>query len=204
VRVAVLGGTGPFGRGLATRLVAADVDVVIGSRDEQRALSAAQEIGCRGARNEDAVAGADIVVLAVVADAVLATAQALGNLLRSPVLSVASELEFAGGTARPRPDTRSLAERTSQVVDVPVVAGLHSLAAGKLAYEKPDEDALVCGNDREAKALALELAQLVVAGRAIDVGPLSVARALEGMTAAILNVNRRYKTHAGLRLTGIA
>src|SRR5439155_21027880 len=137
------------------------------------------------------------------AEAVLAAAQAIRDWLRSPLLSVASELEFANGAARPGSDGRSLAERTAQIVDVPVVAGLHSLAAGKLAREKPDEDALVCGGDAEAKALALDLAQLVVGGRAIDAGPLSVSRALEGMTAVILNVNRRYKTHAGIRLTGL-
>jgi NADPH-dependent F420 reductase len=204
VNVAILGGTGPFGRGLAARLVAEGVEVVIGSRDPERARAVAADIGCRGLRNEAAVSAMDIVVFAVVADAVLDTARAIRDLLRSPLLSVASELEFAAGTARPGAETRSLAERTAEIVDVPVVAGLHSLAAGKLAREKPDEDALVCGNDHEAKEIALELAQLVVAGRAIDVGPLAVARALEGMTAAIVNVNRRYKTHAGIRLTGLA
>jgi predicted dinucleotide-binding enzyme len=124
--------------------------------------------------------------------------------LRSPLLSVASELNFAAGTARPAVGRKSLAERIAEIVDVPVVAGLHSLAAGKLAREKPDEDALVCGGDQEAKAVALELAGMVVAGRAIDVGPLQVASALEAMTAVMVNVNRRYKTHAGLRLTGVA
>jgi NADPH-dependent F420 reductase len=203
VRVAILGGTGPFGRGLAVRLRAEGVDVVIGSRDSDRAREVAAEIGCIGLRNEGAVAGMDLVVLAVAAEAALSTAHAVRDWLRSPLLSVASELEFAAGTARPGSDRQSLAERTAQIVDVPVVAGLHSLAAGKLAREKPDEDALVCGGDAEAKALALELAQLVVAGRAIDAGPLSVARALEGMTAAIVNVNRRYKAHAGIRLTGL-
>ena len=203
MRVAILGGTGPFGRGLAVRLRAEGVDVVIGSRDPDRAREVAAEIGCIGLRNEGAVAGMDLVVLAVAAEAALSTAHAVRDWLRSPLLSVASELEFAAGTARPGSDRQSLAERTAQIVDVPVVAGLHSLAAGKLAREKPDEDALVCGGDAEAKALALELAQLVVAGRAIDAGPLSVARALEGMTAAIVNVNRRYKAHAGIRLTGL-
>jgi NADPH-dependent F420 reductase len=203
VRVAILGGTGPFGRGLAVRLRDEGVDVVIGSRDPDRAREVAAEIGCIGLRNEGAVAGMDLVVLAVAAEAALSTAHAVRDWLRSPRLSVASELEFAAGTARPGADRQSLAERTAQIVDVPVVAGLHSLAAGKLAREKPDEDALVCGGDAEAKALALELAQLVVAGRAIDAGPLSVARALEGLTAAIVNVNRRYKAHAGIRLTGL-
>ena len=204
MRVAILGGTGPFGRGLATRLVAEGVEVVIGSRDPDRAREVAAEIGCVGLRNEGAVAGMDVVVLAVAAEAALSTAHAVRDWLRSPLLSVASELRFAGGAARPRSEGRSLAERTAEIVDVPVVAGLHSLAAGKLAREKPDEDALICGGDREAKKIALELAQFVVAGRAIDAGPLAVARALEGMTAVIVNVNRRYKAHAGIRLTGIA
>jgi len=204
VRVAILGGTGPFGRGLATRLVAEGVEVVIGSRDPERARSIAAEIGCTGLRNEAAVAAMDLVVLAVAAEAAVPTAHAVRDWLRSPLLSVASELEFAAGTARPRADTRALAERIAEIVDVPVLAGLHSLAAGKLAREKPDEDALVCGNDAEGKRLALELAQRVVAGRAIDAGPLGVARALEGMTAVIVNVNRTYKAHAGIRLTGIA
>jgi NADPH-dependent F420 reductase len=203
VRVAIVGGTGPFGRGLATRLVAEGVEVVIGSRDPERAREVAAEIGCVGLRNEAALGGMDLVVLAVVAGAVLPTAQALRDLLRSPLLSVASELDFAAGKAFPRLENGSLAERTAEIVDVPVAAGLHSLAAGKLAREKPQEDALVCGSDDEAKQLALEVAQLVVAGRAIDAGRLGVAAALEGLTAVILNVNRQYKTHAGIRLTGI-
>jgi NADPH-dependent F420 reductase len=203
VRVAIVGGTGPFGRGLATRLVAEGVEVVIGSRDPERAREVAAEIGCVGLRNEAALGGMDLVVFAVVAGAVLPTAHALRDLLRSPLLSVASELDFASGRAFPRLESGSLAERTAEIVDVPVAAGLHSLAAGKLSREKPNEDALVCGSDEEAKQLALELAQLVVAGRAIDAGRLSVAPALEGMTAVILNVNRKYKTHAGIRLTGI-
>jgi 8-hydroxy-5-deazaflavin:NADPH oxidoreductase len=204
VRVAILGGTGPFGRGLATRLVAEGVEVVIGSRDPDRAREVATEIGCVGLRNVAAAAGMDLVVLAVNAEAAIPTAHAVRDWLRSPLLSVASALEFAAGTARPWSDTKSLAERVSEIVDVPVLAGLHSLAAGKLAHEKPDEDVLVCGSDADGKQLALELAQLVVAGRAIDAGPLPVARALEGMTAVILNVNRKYKTHAGIRLTGLA
>ncbi len=85
-----------------------------------------------------------------------------------------------------------------------MVAGLHSLAAGKLAHGRPDEDALVCGDDQEAKALALELAANVVAGRALDAGPLARARALEGMTAVIVSLNKRYKGHAGLRITGLS
>jgi NADPH-dependent F420 reductase len=204
MKVAVVGGTGKFGRPLARRLVEAGDEVVVGSRDAQKAADAAAEIGAMGGRNESAVGGADLVVLAVMAEAALETARQLRSLLSSPVLSVASELEFAGGTARPVPEARSLAERISEIVDVPVIAGLHSIAARTLAGDAlPDEDALVCGNDVAAKALGLELAGKVVAGRAIDAGPLQVARALEGLTAVIVNVNRRYKAHAGIRVTGL-
>ena len=85
-----------------------------------------------------------------------------------------------------------------------MVAGLHSLAARNLGGEAPpEEDALVCGDDAEAKALVLELAERITAGRAVDCGPLAVARALEGLTAVIVNVNKRYKAHAGVRLSGL-
>jgi NADPH-dependent F420 reductase len=206
VKVAVLGGTGDFGLALAKRLVAVGDDVVIGSRDEQRAREAAEQIGSRGAVNEEALRGADLVVLAVKADAALATAQALaGPLGDRPVLSVASELRVTKAGAFPRDDNRSIAERTQDLVGGPVVAGLHSLAASNLGGdEPPDQDALVCGDDADAKQLALELADKVVAGRALDAGPLASARALEGLTAVIVNLNRRYKAHAGVRVTGIA
>ena len=105
--------------------------------------------------------------------------------------------------ALPGSDPRSLAERAQELVGAPVVAGLHSLAAGKLARGRPDEDAFVCGDDAGAKGLALELAAKVVAGRALDAGPLASARALEGMTAVIVNLNKHYKGHAGVRVTGL-
>ena len=85
----------------------------------------------------------------------------------------------------------------------PVSAGLHSIAAASLAEAPPDEDALICGDDADAKSLSLELAGKLVAGRALDAGPLASARALEGMTAVIVNLNRRYKGHAGVRISGI-
>jgi 8-hydroxy-5-deazaflavin:NADPH oxidoreductase len=203
VKVAIIGGTGDFGLALAARLVEAGDDVVIGSRDAARAQEKASEVGCRGDGNEAAVGDAELAVLATVADAALATAQTLRAFFRSPVLSVASELEFHDRRARPPAQARSLAERIDEVVDVPVVAGLHSLAAGKLAHGRPDEDAFVCGDDEEAKALALELAAKLVAGRALDAGPLASARALEGLTAVIVNLNKRYKGHAGVRVTGL-
>jgi hypothetical protein len=204
----VLGGTGSFGRALAVRLVAGgEDDVVIGSRDAARADAAAQEIagGTTGAANEDAARDADLVVLAVKADGALETARAIaGPLGSTPLLCVASAIEVRKGIgALPDPDQRSLAERVQDVVAAPVCAGLHSIAASSLGAARPDEDALVCGDDQEAKELVLSLAARLVAGRALDAGPLQSARALEGLTAVIVNLNRRYRAHAGIRVTGV-
>jgi NADPH-dependent F420 reductase len=197
VKVAIVGGTGDFGLALAARLVEAGDRVVIGSRDAARAQEKAREVGAAGgAANDGAVRDVDLVVFATQAGATLSTAEALAEAIGdTPVLSVASDLRST--------DSRSLAQRTQDIVQGPVVAGLHSLAAGKLAHGRPDEDAFVCGDDENAKALALELAAKVVAGRALDAGPLARARALEGLTAVIVSLNKRYKGHAGIRITGL-
>ena len=204
MRVAVVGGTGSFGTAVAQRLVDAGIEVVIGSRDAERARDTAAGIGCEGANNDDAVRGVDLVVFAVKADAAVATARDLRQSIGStPVLSVCAELSFGPGGVKPTAEATSVAKRIEDELDAPVVAGLHSLAAASLADEPPDEDALVCGDDAGAKELALDLAARLVSGRAIDAGPLASARALEGMTAVIVNVNKRYKAHAGLRVTGL-
>jgi 8-hydroxy-5-deazaflavin:NADPH oxidoreductase len=207
VRVAILGGTGSFGGALAARLVAAGGhEVVIGSRDAARAEAAAAELGSgvSGASNDDAVRDVELAVLAVKADAALETARGVaGSLGETPLLSVASALSFAKDGVRPDADGRSVAERIQDVVSGPVVAGLHSIAASNIGTDPADEDALVCGDDAEAKALALELAATVVAGRALDAGPLANARTLEGLTAVIVNLNKRYKAHAGVRISGL-
>ena len=181
MKVAIVGGTGDFGLALARRLVEAGDEVVVGSRDAERAQEKANEVGAAGgAANEDAVRGVDLVVLGTKADAAVSTATELADAIgTTPVLSVASDLRST--------DELSLAQRTQDV-----------------AHGRPDEDALVCGDDQEAKALALELAATVVAGRALDAGPLARARALEGMTAVIVSLNKRYKGHAGLRVTGLS
>jgi NADPH-dependent F420 reductase len=210
VRVAILGGTGSFGHALAGRLVAlGEDDVVIGSRDADRAHQAATALGggrVTGATNNEAVGGVDLAVLAVKADGALDTARDVADALGgTPLLSVASAIEFHKGVGMlPDPDARSLAERVQELVRAPVVAGLHSIAAASLEAEPPEEDALVCGDDPAAKELALAFAAKLVAGRALDAGPLASARALEGMTAVIVNLNRRYKAHAGVRITGVS
>jgi NADPH-dependent F420 reductase len=204
MKVAVVGGTGAFGSALAQRLVEAGMDVTIGSRDPDRAEATATEVGARGLANADAVEGVDLVVLSVEAGAALATAAELADAIdQTPVLSVASELSFEKRSALPAGDPMSLAERMQQRLRGPVLAGLHSLAASTLAAGPAEGDALVCGDDDIAKTAALELAAMLVTGRALDAGPLASARALEGMTAVIVNLNRRYRGHAGLQIVGL-
>jgi predicted dinucleotide-binding enzyme len=121
----------------------------------------------------------------------------------TPLLSVASELRIEDGAALPTDDRLSLAERAQELLRGPVVAGLHSLAALSLRSGRAEGDALVCGDDDDAKMVALDLATKLVTGRALDAGPLASARALEGLTAVIVNLNRTYRGHAGLQITGL-
>jgi 8-hydroxy-5-deazaflavin:NADPH oxidoreductase len=204
MKVAIVGGTGAFGRALAKRLREVGQDeVVVGSRDEGRAQATAAELGVSGGKNEEIVKEADLVVLAVKSNATLTTASQLANVLGdTPVLCVASDLRFNDEGVLPGRHQGSLAEEVARVVRGPVASGLQSFAAANLEAGDPG-DALVCGHDDRAKELALELARRV-SNRAIDVGPLENSRALEGMTAVILNVNKRYHTHAGIRLTGLS
>jgi len=203
MKVAIVGGTGAFGRALAKRLhdVGKD-DVRVGSRDAERAQAIAAELGVTGGRNQEIVVDADLVVLAVKSDATLETASELAAAIgTTPVLCVASDLRFTKEGVLPGRHQGSLAEEVARIVRAPVASGLQSFAAANLLDGDPG-DALICGGDDQAKELSLELAGRV-AERAIDVGPLENSRALEGMTAVILNVNKRYKAHAGIRLTGL-
>jgi NADPH-dependent F420 reductase len=203
MKVAIVGGTGAFGRALAKRLHEIGKDeVLVGSRDAERAQETAGELGVSGGRNAEIVDGADIVVLAVKSDATLATASELAEAIgKTPVLCVASDLRFTAAGVLPGRHQGSLAEEVARILRAPVASGLQSFAAANLVEGDPG-DALICGGDDRAKELSLELAGRV-AERAVDVGPLENSRALEGMTAVILNVNKRYKAHAGIRITGL-
>ena len=205
MKVAIVGGTGAFGRALAKRLRALGIDVAVGSRDAKRGWERGVELGVEGGSNEQVVRRADLVVLAVNSDAALDTARELDPAIgTTPVLCVASDLRFTDQGVLPGRESYSLAEELAETIDAPVASGLQSLAAVELSStELPDQDALICGDDPRAKEPALELAAQLVAGRAIDAGPLASSRALEGLTAVILNVNKRYGAHAGVRLTGI-
>jgi NADPH-dependent F420 reductase len=203
VKVAIVGGTGAFGRALAKRLAEIGSDeVVVGSREAERARSTAEELGVSGGRNHDVVRDADLVVLAVKSNATLETATELADAIgKTPLLCVASDLRFTDAGVLPGRHQGSLAEEVARVVRGPVASGFQSFAAANVVAGDPG-DALICGEDSDAKRLALELAEHLGA-RGIDAGPLANSRALEGMTSVILNVNKRYKAHAGIRLTGL-
>jgi NADPH-dependent F420 reductase len=205
MKVAIVGGTGAFGRALAARLRDLGFEVAVGSREHQRGWERGVELGVRGGSNEEVVGDADLVVLAVKSNAALETARELATAIGStPVLCVASDLQFTERGILPGREARSLAEDLAETIEAPVASGLQSVSAVELSTgDLPDQDALICGDDPRAKEPALELAGKLVGGRAIDVGPLANSRALEAMTAVILNVNKQYKAHAGLRLTGL-
>lgn len=205
MKVAIVGGTGAFGRALAERLRDLDFEVAVGSRDRQRGWERGVELGVRGGSNGEIVEGADLVVLAVKSNATIQTARELREAIgTTPVLCVASDVVFTERGVLPGRDELSLAEELAETIEAPIASGLHSVSAIDLAAdERLDQDALVCGDDPRAKEPALELAAKLVNGRALDAGPLANSRALEALTAVILNVNKQYRAHAGLRLTGI-
>ena len=205
MKVAIVGGTGSFGRALAGRLKQLGYEVAVGSRDHQRGWERGVELGVDGGSNAEIVVGAELIVLATKSNAAIETAKEISDGIgETPVLCVASDLVFSDAGVLPGRGEFSLAEELAQAILAPVASGLHSISAADLARpEPPDQDALICGDDPRAKEPSLELAGKLVAGRAIDVGPLANARGLEGMVAVILNVNKRLSVHAGLRLTGL-
>jgi 8-hydroxy-5-deazaflavin:NADPH oxidoreductase len=205
VKVAIVGGTGTFGRALARRLHVLGEEVLIGSREAQRGRERALEIGVEGGSNDDVVRSVDLVVLATKSNAALETGAELAAAIgETPVLCVASDLRFTDIGIVPGLEEGSLAEALAGLLRAPVASGLQTVSAIDLSGpDPPDQDALICGDDETAKKLSLDLAGRLVAGNAIDVGPLANSRALEGMTAVILNVNKRFGVHAGLRLTGL-
>src|SRR2546429_6347939 len=144
MKVAIVGGTGAFGRALAKRLHEIGKDeVLVGSRDAERAQAMAAELGIAGGQNHEVVAGADLVVLAVKSNATLETARELAAAIgTTPVLCVASDLLFTEHGILPGREERSLAEELAESIEAPVASGLQSVSAVELAADElPDQDA---------------------------------------------------------------
>ncbi|MEU2599057.1 NADPH-dependent F420 reductase [Streptomyces hirsutus] len=216
--IAVVGGTGPQGKGLAYRLARAGHPVVLGSRDAGRAAEAAEALRAlpgvaapiEGTGNEDAVRQAGTVLLAVPyqGHAELVTSLADG-LAGKVVISCVNPLGFDKGGPYGLPVAAgSAAEEAAGIVpSATLVGAFHHLAAPLLLDPEADlrhEDVLVCGDDADAKARVLALAADVTGGRAVDAGRLRLAAQLEPLTAVLISVNKRYKTRSGVALTGLS
>lgn len=214
--VAVIGGTGPQGRGLAYRLSRAGHLVRLGSRDAGRAAEAAAEIAAlpgagevSGASNEAVAGDSDIVLLAVPYDGHAELVASLEPVLRGRlVVSCINPLGFdkQGPYGVDVPAGSAAEEAAGIVPDAVVVGAFHHLAAPLLLDPEADlshEDVLVCGDDGEAKAIVIELAADVTGGRGVDAGRLRLARQLEPLTAVLISVNKRYRTRSGIALTGL-
>lgn len=195
--IGIVGGSGDFGQGLAERLRRAGEEVVIGSRTPRDDFVA----------NDEACRRSGLVFLSVPPGGVAEMARDLHDALAGRiVVSVAAPVVFHDGKAGAAPGELSLAEVTAAAAPAArVVAGFHTVSARALADpDVPlDEDVLLAGDDEEAKAVVAGLAERLVQGRAVDCGRLEVSRWLETLTAVLLNVNRRYKTNAGVRVTGL-
>lgn len=213
--IAVLGGTGPEGLGLAMRLAQIGEEVVIGSRDAARAEEAAARVRAdvptavaRGLENPAAAAAASTVVLAFPhagAEPFLAAHAAL--LAGKVVIDVMVPLRFAHGVCLSVPlADPSLAETVARLApEARVVAAFKNLSAEHLQHlDRPlAGDVFACGDDREAKEAVLALAARLPGVRAVDAGPLSSAAALERLTVMQLNINRRYKAVTSIRIVGL-
>ncbi|MBI4219114.1 MAG: NADPH-dependent F420 reductase [Chloroflexi bacterium] len=219
--IGIIGGTGPEGRGLALRFASAGEAVVIGSRDQQRAKDAAATLmrdmagsgasvgggSIGGAANADA-AESEIVVIAVPYKAQAELLESLGARLDGkPVINVIAPVEMAGGKARLiRPPAGSAAEEAAALVPrARWVAGFHTLPARDLLRigARMETDALICGDEPEAKRTVVALAAKIPGLRPVDAGALECARYLEGATALLVNINRIYKAHASIRVQGL-
>jgi hypothetical protein len=216
--IAVLGGTGAEGFGLALRWAKAGETVIIGSRDAQRAREAAEKIKARvkgavvsGEENSAACAIAEMIVLTVPFEGHAALLKQIKNSIRAGSVVIDTTVPLAasvGGRA-----TRTLgvwqgsaAQETAELVPkgIPVVAAFHHVSADLLDAEGPvDCDVIVCSDDAVASQQVQALAVKIPGVRAIDGGKLESARILEQITALLIGLNIRHKGHSGLRITGL-
>jgi len=217
--IPIIGGTGALGEGLATRWAKAGVPVVIGSRSAERAGEAAERIRTAvpgaevsGMQNEEAAAQGEIVFLTVPFRAQSENLNNLRGALRPGQLLVDCTVPLAAAVSGKA--TRSLgvwqgsaAQQAQEMVPdgVTVVAALHTVGAPTLADTEAelDEDVLVCGDKKADKARVARLIELIGGLRAVNAGPLEMARIVEQLTPMLISINSRYKAHAGIRLTGL-
>jgi 8-hydroxy-5-deazaflavin:NADPH oxidoreductase len=214
--IAILGGTGQQGRGLAQRLARAGARIVVGSRDPERARAAVAEWAAAGqpidvAGNADAVGQSDVVVLAVPFRSVDALLDEVRTSFKDgmTVIDVTVPVTFDGGKmAMIDVPEGSAAEhvRARLPAGVALAAAFKTIPAHLLgALDRPlDCDEFVCGDSDEARRRAISLVELLPGLRAVDVGPLSRARSIEHLTALAIAINRRHKIHdARFRIVGL-
>jgi NADPH-dependent F420 reductase len=215
-QVAVIGGTGPQGKGLAYRWARHGHEIVLGSRSADRAEAAASEITQRlpgatvsGAENAAAAAAAGVVVLAVPYDGHDDLVRSLAaHLAGKVVISCVNPLGFdrQGPYGLDVPGGSAAETAASLVPDARVVGAFHHVSAVTLWGEEEyldHEDVLVCGDDADAKAVAVELSRAVTSRDGVDAGRLRIARQLEPWTAVLISINKRYKTRSGTAISGI-
>jgi NADPH-dependent F420 reductase len=214
--IGVLGGTGAQGKGLALRWAAAGLTVVLGSRDAERAEAAAAELReaagvdtISGAANADCAARADVVLLAVPWDGHAELVESLRDPLAGKVVvDCVNPLGFdkQGPYALPVPEGSAAQQAAALLPDSRVTAAFHHVSAvllADLSIERVELDVLVLGDDRDATDLVRELADTVPGFRGVYGGRLRNAHQVEAFTANLIAINRRYKAHAGLRITDV-
>jgi hypothetical protein len=217
--IPIIGGTGALGAGLATRWAQAGVPVTIGSRSAERAEEAAAKIRAAvpgaevaGMENGEAAGEGEIVFLTVPFRAQSENLQNLRDHLRPGQILVDCTVPLAAAVSGKA--TRSLgvwqgsaAQQAQEMVPdgVTVVAALHTVGAPTLADAgaELDEDILVCGDRKADKARVARLVEAIPGLRAVNAGPLEMARIVEQLTPLLISVNVRYRAHAGIKLTGL-
>ena len=216
-KIAVIGGTGPQGRGLAFRFAKAGHAVVIGSRAADRAQESAADVRARlhdstevrGADNIAAMQGVDVVLLAVPYEGHASLVETLRpHLADKIVISCVNPLGFdkAGPYALEVPDGSAAEEAQRLAPDASLVGAFHHLSAANLWSDVEvldHEDVLVCGDDREAKTVVMNLARAVTGRDGVDAGPLRLARQLEPLTGVLISINKRYKVRSGIYIAGL-
>ncbi|MFZ0325546.1 MAG: NADPH-dependent F420 reductase [Actinomycetes bacterium] len=209
--VGVLGGTGEQGRGLARRFATAGLTVLIGSRDERRAREAAASAGpgVEGLTNDEVARRCDLVIVAVPWSGHFDTLASLREALSGRVVvDCVNPLGFdAQGAHALAVDEGSAAQQAAALLpESTVVAAFHHLSAVRLLDDSVrdlDSDVLVLGDDRAATDLVASLAEVLPGVRGIYAGRLRNAHQVEALTANLISVNRRYKAHAGVRITDV-